>query len=265
VLDTSLLAVPNIPVGDHIKRAGLDIDTIYTTVFAGAVVIGLGLYVRAKATSGVPGKVQMFWEAIIGWVTGLVEDSLGPAYRNVVPLGVCIFVLVLVCDWVEMLPGLYHNTDFAPSPSADVNLCYALGITVFVVTNVAGIRAKGWKLAIKDFFSPIHFSEHITRPLTLALRLFGNIFAGGIMIALLLSFPIKLSGSGIIFGIFSVALTVVWKLFDMGIGVIQAFIFALLTILYYQFSTETHGSSGKASGGDTGLTDLAAGHGTAGH
>jgi F-type H+-transporting ATPase subunit a len=240
VLDTALLAVPNIPVGDHIKRGGFDVDTIYTTVFAAAVVIGLGFYVRAKVTSGVPGRVQMFWETINGWVSEQVESSLGPQYRSVVPLGVCIFVLVLACDWVEMLPGLYHNTDFAPSPSADVNLCYALGISVFVATNVAGIRAKGLGRAVKDFFSPLHFIEHITRPLTLALRLFGNIFAGGIMIALLLAFPIHLSGSGVVFGIFSVVLTTVWKLFDMFIGVIQAFIFALLTILYYQFSTETH-------------------------
>ncbi len=237
---SALLAVPNIPVGDHITGGGFNLDTVWTTVLAGVIVIGLGFYVRAKATSGVPSRIQLFWETIIGWVGDQVEAALGPQYRSVVPLGVAIFTLVLVADWVEVLPGLYQNHDYAPSPSADVNLCYALGILVFVLTNVAGIRAKGFLPAMKDFFSPIHFLEHITRPLTLALRLFGNIFAGGIMIALLLAFPIKLSGSGVVFGIFSVVLTTIWKLFDMGIGVIQAFIFALLTILYYQFSTETH-------------------------
>jgi F-type H+-transporting ATPase subunit a len=234
----ALLAVPPIPVGAHVTRGPFDIDTIWTTALACAIVVGLGLYVRAKATAGVPGKVQILWETIIGWVGGQVESSLGPQYRRVVPLGVAIFMLVLVADWVEVLPGLYHNTDYAPSPSADVNLCYALGILVFVLSNVAGIRAKGLWQATKDFFSPLHFIEHITRPLTLALRLFGNIFAGGIMIALLLSFPIKPSGIGIGYGVFSVILSVVWKLFDMFIGVIQAFIFTLLTILYYQFSTE---------------------------
>jgi F-type H+-transporting ATPase subunit a len=249
VLD-SLLAVPNIPVGIHVTRHGFDLDAIWTTAFACAVVIGLGFYVRAKVTSGVPGKIQWFWETIYGWVSDQVESSLGPQYRRIVPLGVTIFVLVLACDWVEVLPGLYRNTDYAPSPSADVNLCYALGLTVFVLTNVAGIRAKGLGRAVKDFFSPLHFTEHITRPLTLALRLFGNIFAGGIMIALLLAFPIKVSGSGVVFGVLSVILTVIWKLFDMGIGVIQAFIFALLTILYYQFSTETHGGEVGAQHGE---------------
>lgn len=237
---SSMLAVANIPVGDHITRGGLNLDTVWTTALACIIVVVLGFMVRAKATAGVPGRLQLFWETILGWVSDQVEAALGPQYRAVVPLGVAIFVMVLVADWVEVLPGLYHNRDYAPSPSADINLTLALGALVFVLTNIAGIRAKGLKVAIKDFFSPLHFIEHITRPITLALRLFGNIFAGGIMIALLLAFPIKLSGSGVIFGIFSLVLTVVWKMFDMGIGVIQAFIFALLTILYYQFSTETH-------------------------
>jgi F-type H+-transporting ATPase subunit a len=262
VLD-SLLAVPPIPVGDHVTRGPFNIDTVWTTALACAIVVGLGLYVRARATAGVPGKVQMFWETIIGWVSDQVENSLGPQYRRVVPLGVAIFVVVLAADWVEALPGLYHNTDYAPSPSADVNLCYALGILVFVLSNVAGIRAKGLWQATKDFFSPLHFIEHITRPLTLALRLFGNIFAGGIMIALLLAFPIHLSGSGIIYGIFSFVFTIVWKAFDMFIGAIQAFIFALLTILYYQFSTETHGGE-ETKGGHVGLATLGSGQETEG-
>jgi F-type H+-transporting ATPase subunit a len=238
MLDASLLGVANIPVGDHVLRDGFDLDTIWTTALAAAVVLGLGFYMRRRVTSGVPGKVQVFWELVVGGVGDQVESSLGPRYRRIVPLGVAIFTVVLAADWVEVLPGLYRNTDYAPSPSADVNFTYALGILVFVLTNVAGIRAKGGWQWFKDFFQPIHVIEHITRPLTLALRLFGNIFAGGIMIALLLSFPIKPSGVGIVYGVFSLILSVIWKLFDMFIGVIQAFIFTLLTILYYQFSTE---------------------------
>ncbi|MGH9077866.1 MAG: F0F1 ATP synthase subunit A [Acidimicrobiales bacterium] len=228
----AVLAI-NIPVGDHVTSGAFNVDTIWATGIAAAVVLGLGFLIRAKVTSGVPGRVQLVWETVVGGVADQVESSLGPRYRRVVPLGVTIFVLVLVADWVEILPGLFHNTDYLPSPTADVNLCYALGITVFVLTNAAGIRAKGLGRSVLDFFSPLHVLEHITRPFTLALRLFGNLFAGGIMIALLISFPIY-------FAPVSVAFTVIWKLFDMFIGVIQAFIFALLTILYYQFSTESH-------------------------
>jgi hypothetical protein len=168
MLDTGLLAVANIPVGDHIKRGPFNVDTIWTTALAAVVVLGLGFYMRRRVTAGVPNKVQVFWELVVGGVGDQVESSLGPKYRRIVPLGVAIFVVVLAADWVEVLPGLYHNSDYANSPSADVNLTYALGILVFVLTNVAGMRAKGVGRWAKDFVSPLHIIEHVTRPLTLA-------------------------------------------------------------------------------------------------
>ncbi len=240
MLEASRFLAVNIPVGDHVTRGGFNLDTIWTTGFACAVVLGMGFYLRAKATTGVPGKLQLFWEAIVGTVQDQVEQSLGPRYRSVVPLGVGIFMLVLVADWIEILPGLFHNTDYAPSPTADVNMTYALAIVVFVLTNAAGIRKRGLGGYIKHFFRkpvamfPLHIIEEIAKPLTLALRLFGNLFSGGIMIALLISFIPQFYVASIIF-------TPIWKLFDMFIGVIQAFIFALLTILYFQFATEEGG------------------------
>ena len=239
MLDTGMLSV-TIPVGDHITRHGLNIDTIYTTLIACGIVLGTGFYLVRRATAGVPGKLQLFWETILGTVQDQVESSLGPQYRRVVPLGIAIFMLVLFADWIEIFPGLFHNTDYLPSPTADVNMTYALAIVVFVATNVAGIRARGIGGYLKHFFRkpvamfPLHIIEEIAKPLTLALRLFGNLFSGGIMIALLISFIPQ-------FYLFSIVFTPVWKLFDMFIGVIQAFIFALLTILYFQFATEDGG------------------------
>jgi F-type H+-transporting ATPase subunit a len=242
--DLSGILAVNIPVGDHITRkiGGLsfNLDTIWTTAFAAAIVLGMGFYLRKKATSGVPGKLQLVWETVVGAVQDQVENSLGPQYRNVVPLAVGIFMLVLIADWVEILPGLFHNTDYAPSPTADVNLTYAMGISVFIMFTIASIRKKGLGGYIKNYFRqprwmfPIHIIEEITKPLTLALRLFGNLFSGGIMIALLISFPLKFSVASLIF-------TPLWKIFDMFIGIIQAFIFALLTILYFQFAVEEGG------------------------
>lgn len=245
MLDAARLVAVNIPVGDHVTRkiGGIqfNLDTIWTTVAACLIVLGIGFYLRRRVTSGVPGKLQLFWEFVVGTVQDQVENSLGPKYRHVVPLGVGIFLLVLVADWLEILPGLFHNTDYSPAPTADVNLTYAMGITVFILITGASIRAKGLGGYIKHYFRkptwmfPIHIIEEITKPLTLALRLFGNLFSGGIMIALLISFPFpKFSVAALIF-------TPVWKLFDMFIGVIQAFIFALLTILYYQFAVEEGG------------------------
>ena len=205
---------------------------------AAAIVLGLGFYVAKRASVGRPSKLQVAWEAIFGYIGDLVEQNLGPQYRKVVPLGVTIFVLVLVANWVEILPGLFHNTDYAPSPTGDVNLCYALAVVVLVVTNVAAVRARGVRGYFTRFFAkprfliPIRMIEEVANPVSLALRLFGNLFAGGIMIQLLIAFPIYAF-------IPSIGFTVVWKLFDMFIGVVQAFIFALLTILYYQFAVDT--------------------------
>jgi F-type H+-transporting ATPase subunit a len=235
----AFLAVPPIPVGDHVKWSvgglSFDLDTIWTTLIACAAVIALGIYVRDKVTSSKPNKVQLFWELLIGWVADQVESGLGKRYRHVVPLAVTIFVLVLACNWVEVFPGLFHNTDYLPSPTADVNLTYALGATVFVLTNTASIRAKGIGGYFRSFFvrprwlAPIRMLEELMKPITLSLRLFGNLFSGGIMIALLLAIPIYFFPA-------TIAFSVVWKVFDMFIGIIQAFIFALLTILYYQFA-----------------------------
>jgi F-type H+-transporting ATPase subunit a len=243
-MSDELVAVAQIPVGDHVtvRLWGLtfNADTIWSTALACALVLVLGLYLRRKASSGVPTKPQILWEWLVGWVSGQVEAGLGRRYRHVVPLAVTIFMLVLACNWVEMLPGLWHSTDYLPSPSADVNLTYALGATVFVLTNGASIRAKGLGGYMKAFFAkplwlaPIRVLEELMKPVTLSLRLFGNIFSGGIMIALLLAIPIYFFPA-------TIAFSVAWKLFDLFIGGIQAFIFALLTILYYQFAVAPEG------------------------
>ena len=197
--DISGILAVNIPVGDHVTRkiGGLsfNLDTIWTTVVAAGIVLGMGFYLKSRASAGVPGKLQLLWETVLGAVQDQVEASLGPQYRNVVPLGVGIFLFILVADWIEILPGLFHNTDYAPSPTADVNLTYAMGITVFILFTAAAIRRKGFGGYIKNYFRPprwmfpIHIIEEITKPLTLALRLFGNLFSGGVMIALLIAFP----------------------------------------------------------------------------
>jgi F-type H+-transporting ATPase subunit a len=235
----------NIPVGDHVTTtvAGLtfNLDTIWGTVIAGVIVIGLGLVMRAHATSGVPRVLQLFWETITNFVEEQVATNLGPEYRQVVPLGVAVFVFILAANWIEIAPGLFHNTDYLPSPTADVNLTYALGITVMVGAWSAGIRRNGWRGFMGHIFHkpyilvPINIIEELVKPFTLALRLFGNLFGGGIMIALIL---------GLFPPFASWVFTVPWKLFDMFIGVIQAFIFALLTVIYYRFSlygTSTEG------------------------
>lgn len=236
----SPLAAGSIEIGNHptatIGGLTFNLDTIWSTVAAALVIVVLGLLVARSATREVPGKLQLAWETLVSQVEDQVEQTMGRKVAPyVVPLAVTLFAFILVANWLEIIPTNEH----LPSPTADPNLPYALAVLVFVWTNVVGIRRKGIGKYLKAFtrkpivMTPLWIIEEIIKPVTLSLRLFGNLFAGGLMIALIASlFPTWLFW----------APTAVWKLFDMFIGLIQALIFALLTIVYFssQVSEEAH-------------------------
>lgn len=234
-----LMAESEIEIGEHITFTFLGMtfnaDTIWSTVIAGLVVLGLGFWMRSKVTSKVPSKIQLMWEAIVGEVTRQVEENLGRVNPFVVPLAIALFVFILVSNWFELIPSAH----LLPSPTADVNLTYALALLVIVGVHIFSVRERGLKGYVKHYFQPnpimfpLNLIEEIVKPFTLALRLFGNIFAGGIMIAIIGLIPIwALWGPNFI-----------WKLFDMFIGLIQAFIFALLTVIYFGMAGEGHGDA----------------------
>lgn len=230
-----LILALSISPGEHIttKVFGLtlNLDTIYTTLIAGAIVVGLGLWMRFHITAGVPGKLQLLFEMVVDAVQKQVESAMGPVAPFVVPLAVTLFFFILIANWIELIPSGKHP-EYLPSPTADVNLTYAMAFFVIIWVHVAGVRQQGAGRYFGHFTKPykvmlpIHVIEELVKPFTLALRLFGNIFSGGIMIALLGGLPAYLLW----------APTGLWKLFDGAIGVIQAFIFALLTILYFGFA-----------------------------
>ncbi len=231
-----VVASTDINPGEHITFEWLGLtwnaDTMWATVLAGLVVIGLGFWMRARITSKVPSRIQIFWESITDAVTRQVEASLGQVNPYVIHLSICLFVFILVANWFEIIPT-EHNV---PAPTADVNLTYALGLFVIVGVHIHSVRRRGGKGYVKHYFQPhwllfpINLIEEIVKPFTLALRLFGNIFSGAIMLLLIGLLP-----SYLLWGP-----NALWKLFDMFIGLIQAFIFALLTILYFGIAGETH-------------------------
>lgn len=98
----------------------------------------------------------------------------------------------------------------------------------------------GADIPIRVVFTFLNVLEEIIKPVTLALRLFGNIFAGGIMLALIGGLVAWKIGDVPVGGVLSVLADILWKLFDMAIGVIQAFIFALLTVLYFAMAGASH-------------------------
>jgi F-type H+-transporting ATPase subunit a len=239
----NLLAAGNITIGDHrgvIHVGGLtiDLDIVWTTAAAAVIVLILGFAMVRKVTSGVPGKLQLFWETITEQVADLADSAIGSQGRRFVGLGVAVGVFILVCNWIAFIPS--GDPGWFPPPTSDVNLPLAMAVTVIALVHYNSIRARGFKGYIKHYFTPypflapINVIEEITKPITMTFRLFGNIFSGVLMISVIVTLiPPYLSWIGL----------VVWKPFDeLFIGAIQAFIFALLTIMYLGMgmSTEEH-------------------------
>jgi len=227
-------------------------DTIWTTLIAGTIVVLLGFWARSALTKPdadhVPTKIQLIWEAVVGEVQTQVEDNLGRVHPYVVPLATALFFFILVANWLEVIPTEPNkHLHLLPSPTADTNLTYAMGFIAMVSVWIYGIRKKGVKAYFKHYLEPypillpLELLQDLLKPITLALRLFGNIFAGGIMIALIGSLVSLAPGHIPLGGFFAVILSVVWKLFDtMFLGALQAFIFALLTVLYFGMAGAGH-------------------------
>jgi F-type H+-transporting ATPase subunit a len=239
---SALAVVPaDITVGDHPTAHFLgmtfNVDTMYTTVIAGVLTVVFMLYVARRSTSGVPSKLQWIVEQVITQVRTYTEQAVGhdvPVW--LVPLGVTLFVFILFCNWLAWVPS-GHSPERLGAPTADTNLTYALAVVVVAGYVYLGVKRKGRRY-VGDWFTakpvirrPILILEQVVNPLSLSLRLFGNIFAGGIMLAVIALLP------GYLFFLYG-PFNIVWKLFDSGfIAPIQAFIFSFLTILYFGFAT----------------------------
>ncbi|MGD0379474.1 MAG: F0F1 ATP synthase subunit A [Acidimicrobiales bacterium] len=246
------LLASDINVGTHVQRDGLDLDTIWSTVVAMIIVIAMGLYLRAKATSGVPGKLQLTWEMGVDAVRTQVEGTIGPRGAAVVPLAVTLFVFILVANWFSVL-GIGSEIEWIAPPTSDINVTLALALIVIIPVHIASIRARGVVGYVRHYVSQpfpkalfpvnifINGVEEIAKPLTLALRLFGNLLSGGLMLALIAALGVWSISHVPIGDVATIILNPVWKVFDLFIGAIQAFIFALLTILYFDSAmSEAH-------------------------
>ena len=236
------LLAAEIKPGEHITREVLgftiNVDTVYTSVLAGILVCVLGWLVVRKASEGVPTKPQIIFEAVTQQVRTYVVQAVGhdvPPW--LVPLGFALFFFILFCNWLAWIPS-GHNPEYLPPPTADTNLTFAMTAVVVVGYVYYGFKRKGvryvgdWFTAKPAIRRPILILEQVVNPLSLSLRLFGNIFAGGIMLAVIALLP------GYLFPV-QALFNFGWKLFDSGlIAPIQAFIFAFLTILYFGFAVE---------------------------
>ena len=236
-----LYAATTITVGDHphLNLFGLTIDSdiLMSTALALIIIIFMGYRLRAKVTDGVPGKFQLIWEILVVDIVGdLIQSALGDKGKRFAPLAVTVFVFVLVSNWIGFLPSSMHpgqSGEIFPAPTSDVNLPLAFALFVIVWVHIESLRARRVGGYLKHYtkpygaLTPMNLIEEATKPITLTLRLFGNLFSGGLMIVVVAALAAKAIGP----------FEVIWKPFDLAIGVIQAYIFMLLTIIYLDMAT----------------------------
>lgn len=241
-----------------------NLDSVFFSVALALAFFGLFYAVARNATSGAPGRVQSFVELMIDFIDTQVRDTFGRSDKFVASLALTIFCWVLLfnaMDWVpvDLLPlmaekGL-HLEHLKVVPSTDLNITLAMSITVFLLCMFYSVKMKGAGGFLKELlthpFGPWMFPfnlllntiEHLARPVSLGLRLFGNLYAGEMIFLLLAvlggSFAISTFG-GIGAAIGQYLLGVAWALFHILIIPLQAFIFTVLTTVYLSMAHETH-------------------------
>ncbi len=226
-------------------------NTLISTGVAMLLVLLLGFFVRARINNGKPGSLQMVFEAVLSYARKLTTDNVAEDAEFIVPIAVTIATFILIANWVDFFP---LAKPLLPANS-DWNLTLAMAIVVFVIVQWYCIKATGIRgffyrftkpfdmpIWARIMFLPLNVIEELLKPVTLSLRLFGNILAGAIMVQLLAALPIWAS----------VPALSIWKAFDVFfIGSLQALIFMLLTIIYFGMAREAlhaeqHGPAGAA-------------------
>lgn len=207
----------------------LNPDTIIKTWVVIAFIVLLAVVLKGRLRQ-VPHRRQILLESLVGWFDNVLKESMGEEGRNFTAFITTLFLFVLACNLMSTLPTL-------TGPTRDLNLPLGLALLVFFVAHASAIRKKGILRYIKGYFQPFWFLfpsnvlSEVSKVLSHSFRLYGNIFAGGIIISLVPFLFAQLNKwVGIPTGV-PVNVTLI-AFFGIFLGSIQAFVFAMLAIAY---------------------------------
>jgi F-type H+-transporting ATPase subunit a len=222
-------------LGVHVE-AGREVIPDYLVMVL-LVVVGytaLCLFLRSRLSVENPSRLQIVLEDLVSAVAGMLEQSMGPSGRRFLPLIGTLGAFILACNYLGLLPGFM-------SPTSNINVTAGCAITIWTYYHYQGLRTHGvvhyiahfagpsnLPIYVRALMFPIEIISHISRVLSLSLRLFGNIFGEELIIAIL----------GTALGMW-VAFTAPVLMMGLGLitGGLQAFIFVLLSIIYLQGAT----------------------------
>lgn len=238
----------------------INVDSMFWSVLLGVVFIWIFGRAAKNASSGKPGKLQAFVELVIDFIDTSVKDTFHGTSRLIAPLALTVFVWVffmnlmdlIPVDWIPELAKLMGIEYMKVVPTTDVNITFGMSIAVFFLIVIYTTMAKGPFGLIKDltlhpiapptkgaailaapFIIAFNFILEtvalIAKPLSLSLRLFGNMFAGELIFILIA-----------LLGLWQLPLHFGWAVFHILIVTLQAFIFMMLTVVYLALASEDH-------------------------
>jgi F-type H+-transporting ATPase subunit a len=238
----------------------INVDSMFFSAVLGLVLCTLFRIIARNATAGRPGKMQAFIEILVDFVDGSVKDSFHGRNKLIAPLALTLVVWVFLMNLMDLipvdwLPQVAHLTGveyLKIVPTTDPNITFAMSLTIFVLIIFYSLKVKGiggfiaeltlQPLSPKDLGVPLIFRPLVmafnliletvallAKPLSLSLRLFGNMYAGELMFILIA-----------LLGLYQLPLHFLWAVFHILIITLQAYIFMILSVVYLSQAHEEH-------------------------
>ncbi len=243
----------------------INLDTVFFSVLSGLVALGLLMLGARRVSTGVPGKWQNFAETMLEFADAQVKDCFHGRNPLIGPLALTIFIWVFVMNFMDIVPvdvlpflgGLVGFHHLKVVPTNDLNATFAMSLSVFFLMIFYSFKIKGPKAFIKEltlqpFNHPalipinlvLELVQLIAKPVSLALRLFGNLYAGELIFILIALLTLNAAASSMVSsvaqGVMQFILSLGWSIFHILVITLQAFIFMILTIVYLSLSHEEH-------------------------
>ena len=232
-----------------ISLGGLDISINKAVVMMWVVValVTVFMVMAGSARKLVPGKLQSLAEIMVDFIRSMIMDTMGKEGMRFFPLIATLFLFILFCNLIGMIPGSYTVTSQIIVTAVFSFLVYGLSLVMgFLLHGVKYLGVlvppgtPGWLVPL---MIPIEIMSQVARPISLAVRLFANMTAGHVLLGVL--FGMAISG-GLLIGWLPFAFTIAINGLEVGIAFIQAYIFTMLTCVYLGDAFHLHGDDGHA-------------------
>jgi F-type H+-transporting ATPase subunit a len=215
-------------------------------LWVSAIVVFLFFFIVSKRTRKNPGLMQSFAETLIGFGRGHLTGQIGEKGRKYYWLPLTVFVFILVTNLIGLIPKPVQIKPY--TPTANISVTFGMALVVFLVTQFMGVKNHGvggymrsWLLPpgvpkalaapLNGIFFVVHLVGELFRPLSLSVRLFGNTLAGHLIILVMLGLMLQLAS---VLLVLPAILVVVMTAFEIFVALLQAYIFALLSVLYIE-------------------------------